>query len=81
LSKPPFSGSIYQQKGSKPKVYYKSKRKKGKAKISFRRINPLKLRLAFNSRRVTKHGGMMDTAIWRLSSGSFGLDRLLSQKE
>jgi len=55
---------------------YKSKRKKNKAKNHFRRINPLNIRVSFNNRRVTKHGGYCYLEAFLRC---FGLDRLLSQ--
>jgi hypothetical protein len=57
-------------------MYYKAKRKKRKGKNHSGGINPLKLKISFNNRRVTKHGG------YALLEGFFkwiGLDRLLAQ--
>lgn len=57
-------------------MYYKAKRKKDKGKNRLRRLNPLKLRVSFNNRRVTKHGGYVyleGFLRW------FGLDGLLAQ--
>ncbi len=57
-------------------MYYKAKRKKRKGKNHIGGINPLKLKISFNNRRVTKHGG------YALLEGFFkwiGLDRLLAQ--